>query len=271
MVALRHMRQSLYIVVLLTLTAGVGCQPDAPLDQASDAHFYPLPDTAFQSPQLPDSTLQALEQLQTDVFLQAFDTLSARRFTFDVRTVQYDGQGKPQARRFRRAAVLPSGEHRILQATDSGRFHIGMLTRFVAPDTSLSPSVPTATNIVSDDPAYLSPRNREGYRFVEYPDTVAAAAVKVIDVLARPGVGDDQTIRRARLMLDTATQQLLGMYVVRLQRGALFGEQSHFFARLRYHPRDGWLPDTTRYRSQLSFPFLSDFQLEQATSYREFE
>lgn len=267
----KRMWQGSSVIVFLMLVTAVGCQPAPSPDRASDAHFYPLPDTAFQSSPRPEATLQTLEHLQTTVFLQAFDTLSGLRYTFKAQTVQYDDEGQPQARRFRRAAVLPSGEYRMLQATDSGRFDIGMLTRLAAPDTSLSPTAPTAASMISDDPAYLSPRNREAYRFVEYPDTVAGTAVRIIDILARPGLGDDQVVRRARLVLDTASPRLLGIYMVRRQRGALFSEQSHFFARLQRHSTDVWLPDTTRYRSQLSFPLLSNFHLEQATSYHGFD
>lgn len=267
------MRSVSLLSVLLLLLLGTGCtSEEPPAGDQGGAHFYPVPDTAFQATPAPDTLMVALDSVQTALFLQAFDTLADLRFTFITRTAQYDTEEQLLALRERRVHVRPSHSPRVLLAADSGRFEAGWLSRFVAPDTSLTPTAPTGRHIISDDPAYLSDRNRDAYRYVQQRDTLPGGhEVRVIDILARPGLGDEQAIRRARLVLEPGEQRLVGLYLVRHRQDVLFGETSHFFARLQ--PTDGrtWLPDTTRYRSRLLFPLLRPFLIEHATAYRDLE
>ncbi|NBC15764.1 MAG: hypothetical protein GVY18_00435 [Bacteroidetes bacterium] len=267
------MRSLLSPLILILLLLGSGCGRDGSgTADRGGAHFYPVPDTAFQTPPAPDSTLALLDTVRTAPFLQAFDTLKSRSFTFVTRTIQYAADGQPVARQARTVEVRPDAPLRIVHAADSGAFDAGWLSPFVTLDTTLTPTTPIGQHLITDDPAYLAARNRDAYRYVQHLDTLPGGrAVRVIDVLARPGLGDDQPLRRARLSVLPTSLQLVSLYLIRHRQDALFGEESHFFTRLQPGPDDAWIPDTTRFRSRLSFPILPPFHLEQASAYRDVE
>lgn len=265
------MRSLVRLLFLLSPLCILGCGGDEPVSEdRTGAHFYPVPDTAFQSSPAPDSVLALLDSIRTAPFLQAFDTLKDRSFTFVSHTTQYASDEQPLARRERVIEVRPNAPKRIVHHADSGAFDAGWLSPFAPQDTTLSPTTPMGQHLISDDPAYLSARNRDAYRYVQHPDTLPGGRpVQVIDVLARPGLGSDQPLRRTRLTVAPSSLNLLSLYLVRQRQDVLFGEESHFFARLQPGPGASWVPDTTRFRSRLSFPLLPSFHLENASAYRD--
>ena len=94
--------------------------------------------------------------------------------------------------------------------------------------------------------------------------------VRVLAVDARPGEGDDQALRRARLYLDAATGDLVGARLHRRMASLLFSETSDVLVML--HPvYDGWLPRLARFDTTLDALFTDERRFVLARRYSDFQ
>jgi len=90
-------------------------------------------------------------------------------------------------------------------------------------------------------------------------------------VRVRPdGTGQDQGVRYARLTLDRASQELVGLVVVRAERALLFGEESRLRLRLRRLPDGRWVPHVTRFRALVHVPFRTPRQFRTVSAYSNY-
>ncbi len=172
---------------------------------------------------------------------------SSRSYELSEQIERLDAEGRVVASRSRRWRVGADG-FRLLAADSTGTFGDEEGGRPTAPDP--------IGRVLPEEPAFLGPRGRETYRFALAPDTaLGGRPVRVAAVEARPGEGDDQALRAARLYLDAATGRLVGATVRRRQASPLFGEESTLSAMLRPTPEGRWLPDRTRYDAAVRAPF----------------
>lgn len=242
---------SILLILVYTVTVAA-CQP--PSDTVSESV---APAAATHTPER-DSVLSLLTSLKQDAFRRAFAATDEFQYTRRSRTTQFDAEGKPLARvtRTLRHEPGPSGPTTdVLQADTSGHFTFGLLGRFVSGGKAEPPSNALAQHLISDEPSYLSQRNREAYRYVLLPDTIhQGRPTTVVSVRARSDTGSDQAIRSVRIYIDKGTRELTAIDMERSNRGWLFTEVTQQYASIQRLDADDWLPDSTRFFTRVRIP-----------------
>lgn len=242
-------------LLLMALTIGaLGCEAGPP-----QAQLLRTNDTLFEaSAEERQAALAVLDSLQHTVMRAAFDRLGGYAFTHRVRVMEYAPDGtvtnhRTQVRRF----PPPDSARRpmVLRVDSAGTFDSGWLSSLTprAPDSI----VDRAQFVVPEEPAYLEPRTREAFRYRLRPDTaLGGRTVRVVELHAQPGdLGADRVIRHARLLIDPATYELVGLYLVRADASVLFREDSRASVYLQPAPDSGWVPGTTQLEARLKVPF----------------
>lgn len=241
-----------FLLALVCAVLVAACQ--LPSNQSFESG---APAAALQTPER-DSVLSLLTSLNRDAFRTAFAAVDEFEYTRRTRTVQFDAEGEPLARltetmRHRPGPTGPTIS--VVQADTSGRFDFGLLDRFVSGGNVEPPSDALAQHLISDEPSYLSQRNREAYRYVLLPDTVRhGRPTSVVSVRARPDTGEDQTIRSVRIYIDQGSHELVAIDMERSNRGRLFTEETRHYASIQQMNADSWLPDSTRFHTRLRIP-----------------
>lgn len=237
--------------VLVLLLAVAACAEPAPTSPSAEAPA----DSAFAL--LRDADPSALEA--------AFALLDAHvPYTVTTTVEQHGENGAPVASHTATLRVTPRGTE-VVEADSSGAFDFGGFERFAK---RRSDGTNTAPPVLPTDPAYLDPQGREAFAFEIEGDTlVGDRRVRVLTVHARPGEGDDQPLRTARVYLDAAGA-VVGAIVERRQASVLFGETSRRALFLRPSP-DGWLPDRLTVASEIHAPLTAPrrFRLDERYAY----
>ncbi len=269
----KHARSLHVLVGILLLGSGplwaAGCQ-SAP-DRSAPA-FAP-PDTLVSAVDR-DSALSVLSSMRRTAFDSAYAALHDVSVTRFVRTEQLDSTGTITALRSHVVRYAPGTERGTLRQSDSaGTFRDGGLLGRAAPDrrpTDRPANV--AEQILPDQPAYIEPRTREGFRYALQADTLLdGRPIYVLEARARDeGTGKDQSIRHARLLITRASRELIGLTTVRADPGLLFSEHSRLHLRLR--PLDTtWVPDLTRVRATLNVPFRAPRQFRTVSAFSQYQ
>ena len=222
-----------------------------------------------------DSVLVLLRAADMGALASAFDRLDAFRYQVETRTEQFDAVGQATASRTVTADVTPQADAPVADvvlADSNGTFDYGGFARFASSaDGDLLPGDNPALLLVPEDPDYLDARNREAYTYRFAPDTLLGdRRVRVLYVQARPGEGDDKPIRRARLYLDPATGDLVGLRLLRTMNSLLFSERSDATILLQAGPAGGWLPHRTRFETSLGALFTADRRFRLSRRYDAF-
>jgi hypothetical protein len=208
----------------------------------------------------------------------SFARLRGRSYVRHTRLDRLGPGGALRAWQTRTLRYTPeAGADPELVAADSagapGSRPLAGLTPAADPQARLENPVPYA---LPDQPAYLSPRTREAFAYRLTADTLtfgpeaAPVAVQVVEVRARPGTGDDQSVRYARLVTTRAGHTLVAASVVRAERTLFFREDSRFSLALRPGPARTWLPALTRFRARVDVPFRAPRQFRTASAYYGF-
>jgi len=164
-----------------------------------------------------------------------------------------------------------SGVMKELQADSSGRFDYGFFNRFVSENVSTVDPVNLVPHLLPEDPPYLSSRKRDRFTYRFRPDTLLwDTAAQVIEIKARPEVGDDQNIRRVRLYVGQRDHTLLAIYLERIDLALLFREESDYFTHIRKTKEGDWVPYNTRYHTRIRTPFRSTRQFRTVATYYSF-
>ncbi len=232
-----------FAFLLALLLAGCAERPPVPLP----------PDEAAER----DSVLALLRVLDAADLTAAFDRLGRASYQVEVRTEQLGPDGTPAATRTRTLRVTPGGPT-LLAADSTGTFDYGAFGRLVDHHGSGdAPGVNPVALVLPEEPAWLDPRGREAFRFAFAPDTLLGGRrARVLTVEARPGEGDEQPLRRARLYLDAKTNTLVGFRLHRRLESVLFGEASEALVLLHPGP-DGWRPHRARFATALDAPLAA--------------
>ncbi len=236
-------------LALALLLAACGCAEPAP------------PSPAAVAPA--DSAFVLLRDADPAMLDDAFVRLGERSHVVRRTTEQMDEDGRPVASHSVTVRVTPRGTE-VVQADSSGAFDFGAFERFA--DRRRGDRTTTAPPVLPTDPAYLDPQGREAFTFEAEGDTlISDRRVRIVSVRARPGEGDDQPLRAARLYLDAAGA-VVGAHVERRQASALFGETSTRTLFLRPTP-DGWLPDRLTVASEINAPLTAPRRFRLAERY----
>lgn len=251
---------SLPFVLLLALLPG--CTADAP----------PVP--AEVPPADAEATAEALAVLREadlGAVREAFARLPETPHTRYVRTTQRDDAGAllaawARTMRFATGTEAPT----VVRVDSAGRFDFGYLGGFVEASAGTGTRADLPAYLLPEDPAYLAPRSRESFRYALHPDTVLwGRPAHVVEVTARPGTGDEQPIRRARLYVDRDAGVVVALVLERRSTAFFFREDSRLYAALR-PARGGWHPFLTRFDTRLRMPFRPPQRFRTVTAYYAF-
>lgn len=231
-------------------------------------------DAYQQDPAERDAVLAALESLKQDTLRNAFAGLVRYRYTRYTRTEQHDATQRTAFSEYITRIDRHNGQRTqtILQADSTGAFDIGALGGFVTANPARRDAESLPEYVLTDDPPYLAPRNRDAFLYRFLPDTLFwDAPTQVIEVLAHPINGTVQSIRRTRFYLDRATNELIAIYLERTENALFFDEESRFYLRLRPAPDGGWVPFNVRFRTRLSLPLRPPRHLYTVSTYYSYE
>lgn len=199
-----------------------------------------------------DSVLVLLRAADTGAFDAAYARLADIPYRVSVRTEQLGAGAEPLAVHTRTVHVTPDGAERVT-SDSSGAFDHGAFERFAERSQTHPAVAANPAHLVLGEPAYLDPRGREVFTFTLAGDTlIGDQPLRILSVTARPGEGDEQALRSARLYLD-ADGTLVGARVRRMQESVLFGESSGLMLFLQ-PGTEGWLPHVLTVDSRISAP-----------------
>lgn len=242
------------LIVILAAVALAACE-SRPVDS---------PTLRAVDPGERDSAIALLQRVGTETIDRAFAELSRQPHTLHERLHQFDESGRINAYRRRTVAVDPPDVTTVTSESE-GTFDFGAFGRFVSfDDLDRLPQNPVPF-ILAEDPPFLTPQGRELYHFAFDPDTtVHYVRLTSVTVTARPGDGDDQPLRRARMLIDPATEQIVSLRIERHSSNVLFGETSTLEISLSPSRQLTWLPARTNYRVALRAALTATrrFQLE---------
>lgn len=252
--SLRNSRTGYLALVFLVALWTLGCETNPP-----QAIMLGPNDSLFTaSGEERSAALAVLDSLQQTTITAAFDRLGEYAFTHRLQTAQRAANGAVVARAtlVRRFPPPDSAQRPLYVHSDTtGTFDGGWLRGLTpaAADTLIN----RAQHVLSDEPAYLETRTQEAFRYRLQPDTTFdGRTVRVVEVHAEPGeLGADQVVRHARLFVEPATNQLVGLTLTRANEGLLFQEDSRARVRLQPAPDSGWVPAETQIQARLKIPF----------------
>jgi len=222
-----------------------------------------------------DSALAVLSSMRRTAFDSAFTALNEYAVTRSVRTEQMGPSGAVTAMQSYVLRYSPGSGQGTIQERDSmGTFRSGGILEWSTPaQTPTARPSNVAEQVLSDEPAFIEPRTREGYRYALRADTLRGETpVYLLDAFARDqGTGRDQSVRYVRLVLHRGTRELIGLRMVRAGRVLLFEENSRMSVRLRRAPDGQWVPHVTRVRALVDVPFRTPRQFRTASDYYAYE
>lgn len=229
-----------------------------------------------------DSILVFLDQVGQEAMRGAFGNLESYAYRRYLRTEQYDGDDFLLAFTEHLVDVEGAADDRSLsvtQADSGGAFDFGFFNQFVSENVEDPDPVDLVPFLIEDDPAYLSPRNLDKYTFRMAGDTLMwDRSALIVDVRARPELADGENIRRVRYYVEESTNQLVAMYLERIDLGLLFREESTFYMHVRPAPGsaveqggDGvvYIPYNTRFQTQISTPFKGSYLIRTVSTYTD--
>lgn len=212
-----------------------------------------------------DSAFALLESMQRDAMQQAFPDARQLSYLRLTRTEQLTGGGVA-AYSERVVRLHPDAPPTTVRIDTGGTFDFGWFSRFVDDQESAAPANP-ADHMLPEDPAFLTARNREAFAYDVGPDTLwLGRPVRIVTVRARPDAGERQSIRRARLYIDRATQQLVGFRLERRDETWFYDETSRLDVRLR-PADDAWLPLRTDVLTAVRLPFSTARTFHSTSTY----
>lgn len=217
--------------VLLSLLVACGETPPAPTaDRATDDRT---------------AVLGMLDTLSTDSFTGAFRALDEAAHRRYVRTEQW----APGPKIIRRSTALyehtPPNGRTLLRIVDSlGTFDTDRMPGFLSGGDRPLQVLPSF--VLPEDPAYLEPRYAEAFTYTVRPDTSwFGHRIRVMEIAARPDIGDDQAIRDVRFYVHAESGELIKLFLERQDRGLLFGEHTTVDVSVRPHG-EAWVPALLR-------------------------
>jgi len=233
-------------------------------------------DTLLQDDGERDAVLAALQHMKQDALRQAFAGLPNYRYTLYTRTEQFDDTHHRTAfaEHVRHIDRRDGGRtYTVLQADSGGTFNSSALGRFMTSGAEMPEATTLADYVLLEDPPYLAARNRDAFAYRFRADTLLGGlATQVIEVYARPNEeGKAQSIRRAHLYLDRDRDELVALYLERVEGSLLFGEASRLYLRIRPAPGGGWVPYQVQIRTHLRLPFRTPQRFRTLSTYYNYE
>lgn len=235
-------------LVLLALLALAACSeaPPEPAAPAAEA------DAAL-------ALLLAADRAPLDA---AFERLEGLAYRLTSHFEQFDEDGRVVATYEETAEVAPGGARTLVRTDSSGALEAGDWGEPIANPVAL---------LLPEEPPYLGPRGPATFIFSLEADTaLGGRRVRVVTVEPRPGEGDGQALRHARLYLEAESGAVVGVRWRRTMESILFEEHSDFGVMLRPGP-GGWLPQEARFETSVRAPLTAPRRFRLTRTYDGFE
>ncbi len=222
-----------------------------------------------------DSVATLLSGVDDTAFRAAFTGINDYRYTRYTRTEQFDTDDYLVA--FRENVYRAGWEEgvrqiNVQQEDSAGTFDFGFFDRFTSSNMSGLDPVDLVQYLLPEDPPYLLGRNREKYEWRFLPDTLLwDTQARVIEVKARRFKGDGENIRKVRHYVDRTTNELIAMYLERIDLALLFREESQFYVHMRRADDGKLVPHNTRFQTHIRTPFETDSKFRTVSTYYELE
>lgn len=220
-----------------------------------------------------DSVLHLIDGVQQDAIRSAFERLEDYSYKRYLRTEQFDQEDFMIAFTEHVVVVSVTRDGRsssITKADSGGAFDFGLFKRFVSENVEDPDPVDLVPFILEDNPSYLSPKNMDKYTFRVMGDTLMwDREAMIIEVRAKPDVADGLNIRKVRHYVDRATNQLIAMYLERIDLGMLFREESTFYVHIRPVAGGQLVPYNTRFETMIRTPFKTSYKIRTVSTYTE--
>ena len=260
-------------VLLVLIAASVGCSQPEPA--APGTAFYPDQGNLFsQSEAERDSVLAALATVRQQAFQEAFSLLPEYVFTRYTRTEQFDDEDYLVAYTERTVHHTQENDVRsttVESADSAGAFDFGFFKRFVSENVDDIDPVNLAPHLIPKDPPYLAARNYDLYLYRFLSDTLLwDAMARVIEIRARPEAADGKNIRRVRLFVDRGTNELVAMYLERIDLALFFREESQYYVHIRRAPDGEWVPYNSRFHTLIRTPLQTAQQFRTVSTYYDY-
>jgi len=252
--------------------SGSGSRDAAASAEADANRFAPVKSIGEPEAAERDSALSVLNSMERTVFDSAFVDLADRSFTRQTRIEQIDpASGTIRSRRERTIqydAGAASGT--VVATADSGAAFGDNPMDVFGPDTEPEQRPgDLAVSAFPDDPAYLSERTQEAFRYRIRPFTYEGRRAWIVSIQARPdGQGADQSVRHAKLTVLRDSRELVAATALRSANVLLFREDSRMSIQLKPDAGAGWLPAETRFHARIDIPFRDPVEFRAVSSYQ---
>ena len=219
-----------------------------------------------------DSILAFVQRVEQEAMRGAFGNLDTFEYRRYLRTEQFDGDDFLLAYTEHLIDVEGSRENRsmrVTQADSGGAFDFGFFNQFVSENVEDPDPVDLVPFLIEENPRYLSGRNVDKYSFRMTGDTLMwDRSAQVIEVRARPELADGENVRLVRYYVDESSNQLVAMYLERIDLGLLFREESSFYMHVR-SVSGTYVPYNTRFQTQISTPFKGSYRIRTVSTYTD--
>ena len=220
-----------------------------------------------------DSILSVLGQVSQEAIRSAFSKLNNYSYQRYLRTEQYDVDDFSIAFSENIVAVTATAEgpKSVVTRSDSGgTFDFGFFKRFVSENVNDPDPVDLIPFVLEDDPSYLNPKNLDKYTFRVMGDTLMwDREAHIIEIRAKPDVADGLNIRKVRYYIERASNELVAMYLERIDLGMLFREESTFYVHILPVSGGVMLPYNTRFETMIRTPFKSSYRIRTVSTYTD--
>ena len=217
--------------------------------------------------------LVLLGQVNQDGIRTAFGELDSYAYRRYMRTEQYDDDDFMVA--FTEHSIIVNSkasgrESVITQADSGGTFDFGFFKRFVSENVEDTDPVDLIPLILDDDPSYLQPRNIDKYSFRVAGDTLMwDREAMILEIRAKPDVADGLNIRKVRHYVDRSTNQLMAVYLERIDLSMLFREESTYYVHIRPVAGGVLVPYNTRFETMIKTPFKTSWKIRTVSTYTD--
>jgi len=220
-----------------------------------------------------DSILAVLGQVSQEAIRSAFSKLENYSYQRYLRTEQYDVEDFSIAYTEHVVSVkaTPDGPLSVITRADSGgAFNFGFFKRFVSENVSNADPVDLIPYVLEEDPIYLNPKNLDKYTFRVKGDTLMwDREAHIIEVRAKPDAADGLNIRKVRYYIERGSNELVAMYLERIDLGMLFREESTFYVHILPVAGGVMLPYNTRFETMIRTPFKSSYRIRTVSTYTD--
>jgi len=218
-----------------------------------------------------DSLIATINGVKQEAIRTAFSRLGDYSYNRYLRTEQFNIDDFIIAFSEQHLAITATQDgpqSMVVRADSGGAFDFGFFKHFVSENVSDPDPVDLIPYVLEEDPPYLNPKNVDKYSFRVKGDTLMwDREAHIYEVRAKPDAADGLNIRKVRYYVDNASNQLVAMYLERIDLGLLFREESTFYVHILPVGGGDLVPYNTKFETTIKTPFKSSYRIRTVSTY----